>query len=185
MQENWLRPNRRILLFGMILPGVLVAVGLIAALGRWTAFSLLIHLLGWLIFVFGLILLVLVTRELKAPRLSYGDGNLLVRLRTREPIGVPIEFVECFFLGKGAGQLPGPNSEQTPVRNLIIRIAERAHDFQQQEVKPTLGRWEEGYVTIHGAWCEPLTLEKVQQLNARLAEAQKQAAQLKKAVAKS
>ncbi|HEY2827859.1 MAG TPA: hypothetical protein VGJ04_09690, partial [Pirellulales bacterium] len=52
-------------------------------------------------------------------------------------------------------------------------IADKATDYHQRDVKPALGRWDEGYVTIHGAWCEPLTLEVVQRLNVRLAEAQR------------
>jgi hypothetical protein len=52
-----------------------------------------------------------------------------------------------------------------------VRVAEKATDYHHREVKPALARWDEGYVTIHGAWCEPLTLQVVQRLNARLAEA--------------
>ncbi len=55
-----------------------------------------------------------------------------------------------------------------------MRIAEKAKEYQQRDVKSALGKWDEGYVTFYGAWCEPLTLEVVQRLNARLAEVQRQ-----------
>jgi hypothetical protein len=53
---------------------------------------------------------------------------------------------------------------------LVIRIAESAADWQHVEVKPQLGSWCGGYVTVRGTWCEPLSISLVNRLNQRLAE---------------
>jgi hypothetical protein len=54
---------------------------------------------------------------------------------------------------------------------LRIRLAERATEWAQRDVKPALGAWCGGYITIHGTWCEPLDIDLVNQLNKRLAAA--------------
>ena len=41
----------------------------------------------------------------------------------------------------------------------------------QRELHPALGRWCDGYATIRGCWCEPLSADLVRQLNRRLANA--------------
>ncbi len=170
--EIWLRTNRRILLLGMILPAVLIMVGLILAVALGSEMGAWLRILGWIMACVGLLLCGIIAVQLKLPRLAYSDRNLLIYLRSGQPIRVPVEIVECFFLGSGAGQIPGTEGQELPVRNLMMRVAEKASDYQQREVKPTLGRWADGYVTFHGAWCEPLTLEVVQRLNSRLAAVQ-------------
>jgi hypothetical protein len=105
----------------------------------------------------------------RQPRLAYDGGHLLVYLRAGGPIAVPIEYVECFLLGSGLRDLGG--GHQLQVAQLGIRLAERASDWQHFEVKHALGKWCGGYITIHGAWCEPLGLDLVHRLNARLAAA--------------
>ena len=74
-----------------------------------------------------------------------------------QPFRVPVEIVECFFLGAGVGQLPGAAGKEIPLRNLVMRLAEKATDYHHREVKAAFGRWDDGYVIFHGAWCEPLT----------------------------
>ncbi len=54
----------------------------------------------------------------------------------------------------------------------MIRLADRATDYAQRDVKPALGSWCNHYVTIRGTWCEPLSLALVTRLNTRLAAAQ-------------
>ncbi|HZZ29825.1 MAG TPA: hypothetical protein VFE46_17650 [Pirellulales bacterium] len=170
--EIWLHANRRVLLLGMILPVVLIAVGLIPVFALATETGAWLRIVGWITVAVGTLLLGNIFVQWKLPRLAYADGQLHIYLRTGRPIVIPVEYVECFFWGSGAGQLPGPDGREIPVRNLVLRVAERAKDFQHREVKAMLGRWDDGYVTIHGAWCEPLTLDVVQRLNARLAQAQ-------------
>ena len=77
--------------------------------------------------------------------------------------GVP----EC----DGNRAVPAVAGREVQVAQLGIRIAERATDWAEVAVKPALGKWCGGYVTIYGTWCEPLSLELVKQLNARLAAA--------------
>jgi hypothetical protein len=173
MAEIWLRTNRRALLLGMILPAVLIAVGLLVALDHVIDNATWGRIVGWAIAGGGLLMWILIAIQMRFPRLAYADNRVLVYVQSGEPIGVPVEWVECFFLGSGTGQVPGRDGNSLAVRNLMMRIAEKAIDYQEREVKAALGRWEGGYVTIHGAWCEPLTLEVVQRLNARLAEAQR------------
>jgi hypothetical protein len=181
MPEIWLRTNRRVLFLGMILPAVLISIGLILALDVGLNGGTWLRVLGWTMTIGGLLLLGLIAVQLKLPRLAYADRQLLVYVQSGGPVRVPVECVECFFFSSGRGQLPGPEGSKLPVRNLVMRIAEKATDYQHRNVKATLGRWDDGYVTIHGAWCEPLTLKVVQQLNARLAEAHRAQQEVPKA----
>jgi hypothetical protein len=170
MHETWLKTNRRILLLGMILPAVLLVIGLIVLMTEPLSGAVWLRILSWILLGCGLFLLAILSLQFRLPRLAYVDGNLLVYLRMGPPFHVPTEVVECFFLGTGAGQIPGKSGEEVPVRNVVIRVAEKAVEYHQREVKPALGRWEEGYITIYGAWCEPLDVELAKRLNARLAE---------------
>lgn len=129
----------------------------------------------------GLVLFGLILPQLARPRLAYDQGDVLVYLRSGRPFRVPVEKVECFFMGAGVGQLPGAAGQEIPLRNLVMRLAEKATDYHHRAVKPAFGRWDDGYVILHGAWCEPLHLEVVKRLNARLAEAQRLKQQMARA----
>jgi hypothetical protein len=54
--------------------------------------------------------------------------------------------------------------------NLVARLSQKAPEWEKVDVKPAIGRWCEGYVTIRGMWCEPLNGEVVRRLNRRLRE---------------
>jgi hypothetical protein len=109
-------------------------------------------------------------RQLSRPRIAFEDGDVLFYLRAGQPIAVPVEFVEAFFVGQGPAGLPGGISPQRQTANLVARLAQRATDWAQRDVKPALGNWCGGYVTIRGTWCEPLDTELVRRLNRRLSE---------------
>jgi hypothetical protein len=94
----------------------------------------------------------------------------LVWLRSGPPIRVPVGAVECFWLGHAASLLPGKRNQRTETQTIVIRIADKAVEWRQQDVKRQLGSWCDGYVTIRGTWCEPLNIEVVNRLNRRLAE---------------
>jgi hypothetical protein len=94
---------------------------------------------------------------------------VLFYLRASQPIAVPVGIIEAFFLGQGPASLPAGLRRQESV-NLVARISQRATDWARQQVKPSLGNWCDGYVTIHGTWCEPLGTELVRRLNRRLKE---------------
>lgn len=175
MPEIWLRPNRRALLLGLILPGLLALGGgclmLAAILGQW-------HWSG-LVFAAAVIFAALyLTGNLlwlaAQPRLAYEPDSLLVYFEPREPVRVPLEIVECFFLGQGPSQLPEIAGIEPETSNVIVRLAERAKDWHHRDVKPALGHWCEGYITLRGAWCEPISGEALKELNHRLATAHRE-----------
>lgn len=181
MPEVWLRTNRRAVLLGLILPALLGLGGAFlltaAILGSW-------HW-GWLAVAGAIILgaLYLAGNLLwlaAQPRLAQEAHELLVYFEPNRPIRVPLEIVECFFLGQGASELPKIDGVEPETSNVIVRLAERAKDWHHRDVKPALGHWCEGYITLRGAWCEPISGEALKQLNRRLADAhrrQKAAAQ--------
>ena len=114
----------------------------------------------------------------RQPRIAYRDGQLLFYLRSGRPIRLPVAIVQCAFLGSGGAPVSDIGSREINAANLVIRLDKKAVDWADVEVKPALGRWTEGYITIHGAWCEPLTLDVVQRLNIRLHELNQPAAVL-------
>ena len=89
------------------------------------------------------------------------------------PIRVPIEVVECFFLGQGPADIPAADSE-LQATNVIVRLAEVATQWHRVRVTRSLGHWCDGYITVRGMWCEPLDVKLVNRMNKRLAEAKKQ-----------
>lgn len=177
MPETWLRTNSRAITLGMIPPGLAALVGAALAGGAFGGGELLaVRVVGIALVAVGTLLVLALARWLSVPRIAYDDGRLLLSLRFGPPIRLPIDLVEAFLLGQGPAMLPGKRHQRTEARMLTLRIAERARDWADVEVKPALGRWCGGYVTIHGAWCEPLSVALVNELNERLAEAKQQRA---------
>jgi hypothetical protein len=173
MHEVWLRSNRRILALGLI-PGLAIS-GAAAALCVLTASGVLQWFAGLMVFV-GLALIAIVVRQIVRPRVAYANGKVLFYLRAGRPIAVPVGIVEAFFLGQGPAYIPGTVEDSQETVNLVARISQKADDWQRQEVKPALGRWCEGYVSIRGTWCEPLTNDVIRRLNRRLAEVTRESA---------
>jgi hypothetical protein len=169
--EIWLRPNRRILLVATVAPALLVLLGLVVALNVFGSAPPMARVIAAALAVLGGGLLAVLAWFFRQPRLTYDGRHLHVNLRAAKPIAVPIELVECFFLGAGFRRLPGKTGREVQMSQLRIRLAERATEWAQFDVKPALGAWCGGYITIHGAWCEPLDIELVHRLNARLAAA--------------
>jgi hypothetical protein len=169
MSEVWLRTNARALQLGLVLPLALLLLGLALALGWRTAPAWVAWTGGALALLAGAMVLSLL-RLMTLPRLAYRHGHLLVYLRLGAPYQVPIGLVEGFLLGQGPALLPGGRRPRGEARHLTVRLAERAADWAHRDVKPALGRWCGGYITVHGAWCEPLDVALVQRLNQRLAE---------------
>lgn len=161
----------------MLLPGcVAIASGIVIALTReqgwnWVRFVSLV-LGGW-----GLIATLLLWRALFVPRLAYEDGHLLVHLRAGAPVRVPIEIVEVFFLGQASAEVAEGERESSTV---VVRLAERAKEWHEAQVRSALGEWTDGYITIRGTWCEPLRPELLQQLNKRLAAVRRERAAAEK-----
>lgn len=169
--EVWLHPNRRVLAVGVVLAAmgllasVAVAVWSTSAWLRWGSVA------GSLVMSYLLALSVYLLRQ---PRLAYQPGTLLVYLKTGGPIGVPIDVVECFFLGQGPALLPNvfdPRGGDEETATIVVRLAEAAQEWRHFDVRPALGQWCEGYITIRGTWCEPISGPLVKRLNERLVAA--------------
>jgi hypothetical protein len=169
--EIWLRPNRRALRMAMVAPALLVLLGLAVALNAFGTAPAPARIVAACLAILGLIFFGVLAWYSCQPRLAYDGRNLLLYLRTGRPVAVPIEHVECFLWGSGLHELPGRPGRDVQMAQLGVRLAERASDWAEFDVKPALGKWCGGYVTIYGAWCEPLSIERVGQLNTRLAEA--------------
>jgi hypothetical protein len=166
-QVVWLKPNRRVLLVSMILPALLAMAGAWAMLhdGAW-------RIAGGVMLVVGLGLILLLAVQCARPRLALRGGQLRFWLKSGGPWEVPVDVVECFFISRASAK---PAEGETNVVSVVARLAESAVDFKQRAVKPALGKWEEGYVTIRGTWCERLSLDVVNRLNQRLREAHRNA----------
>lgn len=149
----------------MLAPALLAAIGLETIFFCQGAF---LRAAGWMTLAACVLLLGFLLRQMSEPRLAYEPGHMLVYLRLGSPIRVPIDAVECFFLGSGPLKLSDHVNASHRTVSLIVRMAEKATDWADRPVKPALGRWAEGYIMIHGAWCEPLSLDVVSRLNVRL-----------------
>jgi hypothetical protein len=167
MTEVWLHSNRRVLALGLV---PVAAAALAAAFILVGVESTLLRVLAWLVVVGTVILAIGLVSQLRRPRIAYRNDHVLFNLRAGAPIAVPREIVEAFFLGQGPAHLPRVDGREPETVNLVARLSQKAPEWMHAEVKPALGRWCEGYVTIRGTWCEPLSKEVIQRLNARLRE---------------
>ncbi len=170
MHETWLKPNRRALAFGMVPPIVLAVLGgwmlcLEASGGRSAWFWIAMGMIS-----IGIIACAMLVRQMMRPRIALGNGHVLFNLRRGQPIAVPVEIVEAFFLGQGPAALPAGLAGHEEAVNLVARLSQRHTEWSRQDVKPALGRWCDGYVTIRGTWCERLDGEVIRRINRRLKE---------------
>jgi hypothetical protein len=165
MTEIWLQSNRRVLGMAMVPAALVGVVGLLLA----TALeSTTLRILGSGVAVVGAGLILGLVNQLRRPRIAYCDGKVLFYLRAGAPVAVPMEVVEAFFLGQGPAYLPLSKSGAAESVNLVARLSQKAPEWAHMPVKESLGHWCEGYVTIRGTWCEPLSGEVIRRLNHRL-----------------
>jgi hypothetical protein len=175
MREVWLQSNRRALLVGLVLPGVWLA----AALGAlWLSISsgqpAIVSAICVLLALPPLWMVLGLAYALTRPRIAYEQGELLVYVEMHRATRVPIEIVECFFLGQGPSDLPKLGGREPEMSNVVVRLAEAANEWKHRDMRPAFGQWCEGYITIRGAWCEPIDRELMQRLNRRLTEVRRQ-----------
>ncbi len=104
--------------------------------------------------------------------MAYVDGVVELYLRSGGPIRLPVEIVEGFLIGQAASLLPGKYRERYETTTFILRLSESATEWSHGTVKPALGRWCDGYITIRGTWCEPLSVDLARRLNQRLHDVQ-------------
>jgi hypothetical protein len=167
MTEVWLQSNRRVLGMALVPAALIGVLGLALLLSTAGA---ALHGLGWALVGGGLLLVAGLLRQFTRPRIAYHDGHVLFNLRAGAPLAVPREVVEAFFLGQGPAHLPRLHGADAESMNLVARLSQKAPEWMNVAVKPALGHWCEGYVTIRGTWCEPLTADVIRRLNARLRE---------------
>jgi hypothetical protein len=171
MFEVWLRPNRRILAVAALLPALgFVAGTALLMLARGNGDRVSLQVVGGVIAVVSLFGLAFLLWQTRQPRLACDGRHLLVNLGTPRPIRVPLDVVEGFLLGQGPSFLPGRQLEQAEVANVVVRLAERATEWERVEVNRQFGSWCGHYITIRGTFCERLSVALVNRLNARLAE---------------
>jgi hypothetical protein len=172
--EIWLRTNRRALAFGAVPPALFACLGAYLLFMLEPTARMWWRWIGGAFLAIGLFNVLILTLQLRAPRIAYFGGHVLFYLAAGPPIAVPVRLVEGFFLGQGPTMLPSPTKRRDATVNLIARLSQRETDWAEREVKPALGRWAEGYVTIRGTWCEPLNGEIVRHINRRLREVTEQ-----------
>lgn len=172
MAECWLKPNRRAVVTAMVVPSVVGVSGMVLlAIAARVAQSQWLNIAGGLMLALGTVCVVALWFASRIPRLAYDDGELLVYLRSLTPLRVPVDVVECFFLGQGPAHPAEADQPVAKAANVVVRIADSASDFHERDVRPDLGIWRDGYITIRGLWCEPLSHERVNALNRQLADA--------------
>jgi hypothetical protein len=169
MREIWLRPNRRAIWFGCVPPLVIGVMGAWIMFGISAGASSALRWIGLLLMAAGFAVVAALLQQLRRPRIAYQNDHVLFYLQAGQPFEVPVQIVEAFFIGQGPARLPGVPS-QPRAANLVVRLSQRAAEWADREVKPALGKWCGGYVTICGAWCEPLHDELLRRLNRRLHE---------------
>jgi hypothetical protein len=170
MRETWVRSNTRAVAVGLVLPALLLIAGLVCLLFFGTP---VVKWLGIGIIVAAGLLTITLLWLMRLPRLGYEDGWLLVYLSSTMPERVPIDVVECFFLGQSLSLVVPGRKAAVPARAIVVRLAESAAEWQNRPTRPALGEWSQGYITLGGTWCEPIHPRLLQRLNERLVEIQR------------
>lgn len=179
MREIWLNSNRRPLVVSLLANVLALVTGVtLIALGWALNHPLGLGVPGVLFAALGGWFLIAHARQWAIPRMARENNELLLFLGNRDPDRVPLEQVECFFLGQGPTALPaamtGPAGGDVETVTIVVRLAEAAKDWHHRETRRELAHWCDGYITLRGTWCEPITGELVKALNHRLVEAHRQ-----------
>ena len=170
MTEVWLRGNPRVFLL------VLLVTVPIALLGAWLAVAQGTKVVGSLLIGLGGLPAVLAAVYARRPRLACDGRSLLMYVRWRAPLRVPLSAVEAFLMGQGPTYLPGERASHWETTTVVVKLADRYPEWSRVTVSSLLAHWCNHYVTIHGTWTEPLSVEVVNRLNAKLAAAAPRAA---------
>ncbi|MFN9272467.1 MAG: hypothetical protein ACK6DO_05485 [Planctomycetia bacterium] len=177
--DVWLRGNVRPVL-GLGAVAAIVGAGLTAAVflagaqapGKWFVSAYWLVAAG---FVAAL------AAAAMRPRLvhrvdSKSDNVLEVRLAPGAAHAVPLEVIECFFMGSQRLEPAEAVADDQPthrVGTLVMRVAERAEDWQARPTFAPWGTWQDGAIVFDGRWCEPLSVELARRLSARLVDAKR------------
>lgn len=171
MNEIWLHANRRlaipiIAVLDLAASGVAAAAFITGWGTTWGTIAFALAAAVVMLVVPGLFFVAC------QPRISSDGRTVKLGVRFGLPVAVPIEFVEAFLLGKGPTYLPGYDDYRTEATTLIVKLADRAAEFEKLETNLRIAAWCGHYVTFRGTWTEPLSVELVNRLNERLHAAQ-------------
>lgn len=168
----WLRANLRAQLAEMILPAIVAAVGIALLVWFWYSIDFRwARWAGYAVMTLGVLWTAWLVYLATLPRLAYEEGHLVVQLTPPDAVAIPIEIVECFFIGQGPSAMPPVDGLEAQSVNVVVRLAERATAWKQRQVHPLLAHWCDGYIVIRGIWCEPIDGDVVNHLNKLLAAA--------------
>ncbi len=156
--------------------GVLVALSIVPALVgvvivgvTWSRPMSIIAIFGWFMLLGGTVLTVRQVWWLILPRLACSEDELLVYFSGFQPDRLPLDVVECFFLGQAPTMINHPTGDVVESSTVVVRLAERAKQWHDRDVPQIMGRWHDGYITVRGTWCEPIDRQVVSRMNSRLA----------------
>lgn len=167
MAEIWLQSNRRAYLLPIIAAEVLTVASLaLAAVFR----NLWIAIVG--ASIFSLLSMGLWLASRRAARIAYDGRNVRLHIGLPQPAVIPVELVEGFFLGKGPAYLKGKDDYKTETSTLIVRVAERAPEWEKLPTDVRVAAWCGHHITFRGTWTEPLNVEVANRLNQRLYDVQ-------------
>jgi hypothetical protein len=168
MTEIWLQSNRRVFLPPLITAAAAAVLFLILAYadvadGRkwWGGIACAF---AWAaVFVWG---------ASRRARLAFDGRHLRINTGLPEPATIPIELIEGFFLGKGPAYLKGKDDYKTETSTLIVRVAERAPEWEKLPTDVRVAAWCGHHITLRGTWTEPLSVDVAHRLNQRLYDVQ-------------
>lgn len=169
--EVWLKGNVRPALGLVLLLAAAVAVGV-----AFVLFSRLPVWVAWLAGGVGFLLAVVaatLTWAATQPRIERRGALLRLRLSPHAAHDVPLEIVECVFLGSQPIGADDADSQRLRVGTLVVRLAERAAEWRERSTFKPWGSWQDGHVVVDGRWCEPLSLDVARGVSARLLEAKR------------
>ena len=177
--DVWLRGNMRPVLG---LAAVVALIGAAVTAGSYFAGGPTVG--RWIVSVYWIVAAGLVAALAAAamrPRLVHRvdskSANVLeVRLAPGAAHAVPLDAIECFFMGSQRLEPEGAVAYDQPthrVGTLVMRVAERAKEWQARPTFAPWGTWQDGAIVFDGRWCEPLSVELARRLSGKLVDAKR------------
>lgn len=113
--------------------------------------------------------------EVAQPRIQHRGVFLVVHLSPFRYERIPLNIVECFFLGSNPLDAQGATTESDDppyrVGTVVIRLAERAIEYRTGVMFSLWGVWQDSSIVLDGRWCEPLSRNLLKDLASRLVDA--------------
>lgn len=182
MTSNTAPPRVDVWLRGNVRPAVGLAALAVGALAAGFAVLLACGLPAWIIWLAAAVAInvaaiaALLVWSASRPRLERRGTVLRLRLAPYAAHDVPLDAVECVFLGSQPIGREDADVYRLRVGTLVVRFAERATECRERLTFGPWGTWHDGYAVVDGRWCEPLSLEVARRVSARLLEAKRQVA---------